>query len=472
MLVLEALAAKAFSRVADTKKAGGNAVRLLRDGNENYPLWLAAIAGAKTTVHLENYLIQEDPTGRSFADALIEAAGRGVGVRVIYDWLGCRSKTSAGFWERLRAAGVEVRCYNLPHLHSPLGWISRDHRKVLCVDGQIGFTGGLCIGQDWAGTPARRKAPWRDTAVEIRGPAVAYLEIAFADSWSATGAAMPPGEVPDIDKIAPAGDLGMLVIAGRPDSMGLYRLEQLIAETAERSLWLADAYFVATTGYVRALGAAARDGVDVRILVPGSSNIPIVRALSMSSYRPLIEAGVRVFEWNGPMMHAKTAVADGCWARVGSSNSNLSSWIANRELDVTIQDADFAKQMETMFERDLENAIEIVLDSGRLRSSVPRKLRPGAATRRGANASMWPRRRRARSGSRQRDERQPNPTSHPRRVRGARACGRWRSAAGVGGGRAGAAGADRLSVGAARRVGCRDFVSAGLENPRRRCGGP
>ena len=120
---------------------------------------------------------------------------------------------------------------------------------------------------------------------------------------------------------------------------------KLVAEIAERSLWLTDAYFVGTTGYVRALSGAARAGVDVRLLVPGSNDWPVVGALSRAGYRSLLEAGVRVFEWNGPMLHAKTAVADGCWSRVGSSNSNLASWTSNRELDVTIQDAEFAARM-------------------------------------------------------------------------------------------------------------------------------
>jgi cardiolipin synthase len=166
-----------------------------------------------------------------------------------------------------------------------------------------------------------------------------------------------------------AGDLKAWVIAGRPDERSLYRLEQLVAEVAQETLWLTDAYFVGTTGYVYALCGAARAGVDVRLLVPGSNDWPIVGALSRAGYRSLLEAGVRVFEWNGPMLHAKTAVADGCWSRVGSSNSNLASWTSNRELDVTIQDPGFAAKMMEMYEDDLENATEIVLHAGHLRRS-------------------------------------------------------------------------------------------------------
>lgn len=359
LAALDALAGNGFSRVAEASEVGGNAVRLLRDGTENFPRWLAAIEQAEHSVHLENYILADDGLGRRFAAALQAAAGRGVRCRVIYDWMGCRRRAAAGFWSALRERGVEVRCYNPPSLANPLGWISRDHRKLLCVDGQVAFTGGLCIAEDWIGDPARDQPPWRDTAVEIRGPAVAHLEAAFADSWAATGPALPAlapapgGEI--------AGGLDLWVIPGRPDTMGLYRLGQLVADIVQSRLWLSDAYFVATTGYARALAGAARAGVDVRLLVPGITNIPLVGSLSRAGYHGLLDAGVRVFEWNGPMMHAKTAVADGRWARVGSSNSNLASWISNRELDVAIHDPGFAAEMEAMFEQDLANATEIVL---------------------------------------------------------------------------------------------------------------
>jgi cardiolipin synthase len=370
---LEALASKSFCRVAEARQSNGNSVLLLRDGPEVFPAWLAAINAARTTVWLENYIIQEDEVGRQFAEALKAAAGRGVECLVLYDWLGCLTRTSAKFWTPLRGAGVKLRCYNPPQLSNPLRWISRDHRKVLCVDDEIVFTGGLCIGHDWLGDAARGIPPWRDTAIQIRGPAVADVCAAFTDSWEAAGTA-PAGAAAGGEKTpAPAacGEVDVSVIAGRPNSMGLYRLEQLVAEIAETSLWLTDGYFVATTGYVRALAGAARAGVDVRLLVPGSSNWPVVGALSQSAYRPLLQAGVRVFEWNGPMLHAKTAVADGCWTRIGSSNSNLASWVSNRELDVTIKDAELAAQMMALYESDIANSTEVVLRSGRLGLAKP-----------------------------------------------------------------------------------------------------
>ena len=177
------------------------------------------------------------------------------------------------------------------------------------------------------------------------------------------------------------------MIGSKPNTMGLYRFDQLIAALARHRLWLTDAYFVGTTSYVQALIDAARDGVDVRLLVPGASDIPIAKALSRAGYRPLLEAGIRVFEWNGPMLHAKTAVADGRWARIGSSNLNLASWAGNWELDVAVEDAGFAQQMEAMFERDLESATEIVLEHRRVHAAAPhRRPRRGSPGRLAAGA--------------------------------------------------------------------------------------
>lgn len=365
---LDILARLSFGRVADAIRYEGNAVFLQRDGTEAFPVWLDAIAKAERSVLFENYIIRDDAVGRSFAEALSAAAARGVRCRLLYDWLGCVQRTPGRFWRRLAAAGVEVRSYNPPRIGNPLILGNRDHRKLLCVDGAVAFTGGLCVGREWVGRPERNIPPWRDTAIEIRGPGAGGLAATFADSWRAAGGQFGEEEFPP-EETGPGGDVGVWVVPGRPEGMGLYRLEQLVADLVQRSLWLADAYFVATTGYVRALTGAAQAGADVRLLVPGATDNLVVRALSRAAYRPLLEAGVRIFEWNGPMMHAKTAVADGCWSRIGSSNSNLASWATNRELDVVIQDTGLAAQMEAMYETDLGESTEIVLRSGRVRPS-------------------------------------------------------------------------------------------------------
>lgn len=360
-----ALAEQAFSRAAGAPLISGNGVRLLIDAAENYPAWLDAIAAAMHHVHFESYIIHEDSAGQTFADALIAKAQQGVRVRLIYDWMGGFGKTSRKFWNRLRASGVEVRCYNPPHFDSPLGWLSRDHRKMLAVDGAVGFITGLCVGRMSVGVPEKKIDAWRDTGVEVRGPAVAAIEEAFAQIWAMMGEPIADTDLSGAPAAAPAGGVSLRVVATVPATAGLFRLDQLVAAMARQRVWLTDAYYAATTAYVQALSAAARDGVDVRLLVPNATDIPLLRPLSRAGYRPLLEAGVRVFEWNGTMIHAKTAVADGRWARVGSTNLNIASWLGNCELDAVIENDDFARQMEDQYLRDLTNATEVVLDERR-----------------------------------------------------------------------------------------------------------
>ncbi|HWS87314.1 MAG TPA: phospholipase D-like domain-containing protein [Pyrinomonadaceae bacterium] len=382
---------KAYARAAGSQLVPGNGVRLLVDAKENYPAWLEAIREARRTIHFESFIIHEDDVGREFAAALAEKAREGVRVRVVYDWLGAVGKTSRGFWRSLRDAGVEVKGFNPPRYDEPLGWFNRDHRKMISVDGRVGFVMGLCVGRDWVGRPEKGIEPWRDTGVEIRGPAVADMDAAFSRVWeTACGEKIPEAELLSREEIGQGGDVAVRVIATEPNTVGLYRLEQLVAAGAREYLWLTDAYFVGTTMYVQALRAAAQDGVDVRLLVPSASDIPVVSALSRANYRALLEAGVRVFEWNGPMIHAKTSVVDGKWARVGSTNLNVASWMGNWELDVTVEDAGFAKQMEEMYCRDLEHATEIVISERRrvrpLGPPRPRKGRRQRTSRKGSTS--------------------------------------------------------------------------------------
>ena len=362
---LRLLAEQAFSRAAGAPLIEGNALELLIDARATFDAWLVAIRGAQRAILFENYIFRDDELGREFRDALVERAQAGVHICVLRDWLGCLGQSSAGFWFPLLAAGGEVRVYNPLHWSSPFGWLSRDHRKLLVVDNSIGFVGGICVSGTWLGNEKRKIEPWRDTAVAVRGPALVDLVCAFADAWALIGEALP-GELLDACKrCLPAGHMDLRVVATVPNIAGLYRLDQLIAGMARNNLWLTDAYFVGVAPYVQALAAAARDGVDVRLLVPGTSDIPAIGSLSRAGYRPLLEAGVRVFEWNGSMLHAKTAVADSRWARVGSSNLNLASWLGNCEIDVAIEDEAFARDMEAQYRRDLENSTEIVLKMAR-----------------------------------------------------------------------------------------------------------
>ena len=386
------MAAQAFSRAAGAPLVHGNSIRLLKDASENYPAWLEAIRSAEKNVYFENYIIRDDTIGQRFADALIAKAKEGIRVRLLYDWFGGLTETSSGFWHRLSDGGVEVRCFNPMRFDSPLAWLSRLHRKSVCVDDRVAFVSGLCIGQMWDGYPERNIAPWRDTGVELRGPVVADVIKSFARAWAETGPEIPADELPTPDSIPISGHVDVRVLGNFAATAGLYRLEQLITVLAQKTLWLTDAYFVGTTSYVQALRGAAMDDVDVRLLVPGSSgDLKFLRPISRAGYRPLLEAGVRVFEWNGSMLHAKTAVADGRWARVGSSNLNMASWLGNWELDVAVENLEFAQKMEQMYLEDLENSTEIVLNKKNRVRPVHPVTNPSPPPPRDGNATVRPR---------------------------------------------------------------------------------
>ena len=387
MTEMRVLSGQAFSRAAGAPLVKGNHVRLLKDARENYPAWLEAIGAAKHHICFESYIIHGDHTGHMFGDAFISKAKQGVRVRLIYDWAGNLGNNSRAFWNRLRTAGVEVRCYNPPRFDSPLGWLSRDHRKTLTVDGQVGFISGLCVGRMWAGIPEKKIEPWRDTGVEVRGPAVTDIEQAFAQVWAMTGEPIPEQELISKDAISQAGDVSLRIVASEPATAGLFRVDQLVAAMAKKRLWLTDAYFAGTNTYLQSLRSAAKDGVDVRLLVPNATDVPLLKPLSRAGYRTLLEAGVRIFEWNGTMLHAKTAVADGNWARVGSTNLNITSWFGNCELDAVIEDEPFARQMEEMYLEDLTNATEVVLNAKQKVRPLgePLRHRRGVATKGSGN---------------------------------------------------------------------------------------
>lgn len=368
---------RAFSRMAGAPLIRGNSVRLLRDAAENYPAWLEAIRAAQRSICFETYVVRADAVGEEFATVLAEKARQGVSVRVIYDWFGALGSASFLFWRRLRKAGVMVRCFHPPRMDDPFESLQRDHRKIVVVDGKIGFVSGLCVAQSWVGNQARGIAPWRDTGIRVEGPAVAELARAFSRIWNSIRRESNSSNSLEVSIPPAAGNLALRIVSGEPAGGGLYRLDLLVSAMARQSIWLTDAYFYATPAYVQSLRAAAGDGVDVRLLVPRTSDIPVVRALSRVGYRSLLEAGVRIFEWDGPMLHAKTAVADGCWSRVGSTNLNLASWLGNYELDVFIENEEFAQSMRRMYLDDLDHATEIVLQKG----SKVRPLSPRPASR-------------------------------------------------------------------------------------------
>jgi cardiolipin synthase len=348
--------ARAMDRAAGGRPIPGNRMTLLFDGPQIYPAMLERIAAATAWIHLDSYIIRSDATGRLFADALIERARAGVKVRILSDWLGSIG-TRPSYWRRLRNAGASVRLFNPPSLFHLSRNLTRDHRKLLVVDGSTAVTGGHCVGNEWAGRPEAGRQPWRDTAIAIDGPAAAAIDSAFSGVWRLTGPTLEPAELaPD----APVrGDQEVRILAGEPGGVRASRATELLLAGAAERAWITDAYFVAPRDIYQSLLDAARGGVDVRLLVPGTSDLNHVQNLTRSGYRELLEAGVRIFEWRGPMLHAKTIVVDGRWIRVGSTNLNLSSLLANYEIDVLADGVGIAQTMEAQFRRDLDRSVEI-----------------------------------------------------------------------------------------------------------------
>lgn len=375
---------RALDRATGARAIPGNRVRMLIDGPEIFPAAFDAIAAARDWIHFDNYIIRDDRTGARFLEALADRARAGVRVRVLTDWLGSAG-TSRRYWNALRRAGVEVRQFGPPRLLDLAANLIRNHRKLVVADGRIAITGGFCIADEWAGDRERGMLPWRETGVEIAGPAATSLDLAFARLWQRLGPALPPDEL--ASGVEAAGASLVRVVAGEPTRDRVFRTMDLLLSGSTRRFWVTDAYFMAPRRLFQALLDAARDGVDVRLLVPGSSDLPWVRNLTRFGYRSLLRGGVRIYEWEGAMLHAKAMVVDGRWTRVGSSNLNPSSLFGNWELDVLIDDPVFAGQMESRFRRDVDGSAEVTLRP-LLRTA---RLAPVAPTALAiAHSAQWP----------------------------------------------------------------------------------
>ena len=346
----------AINRASGGRPVPGNEVHLLIDGPNTYRAMLEVIARASHWIHFENYIIRSDAAGWRFGEQLAARAREGVHVRVLYDWLGSFG-TGRGFWAYLRKAGVEVRAFHPPRLVDVMTNVSRNHRKLVVADGSRAVLGGLCIGCEWTGEGQAGGQPWRDTAVDIIGPAAAVLDQTFVNAWEIAGGKVPPEQAAGV--VDPKGTADVRVISGEPGRERAYRVIELLAAGSVERLWITDAYLVAPPRLFQALRDSARDGVDVRLLVPGSSDLPLIRNLSRIGYRDLLRSGVRIYEWDGPMLHAKSIVCDDRWVRIGSSNLNTSSLLGNYELDVLIEDTALAEAMEAQFRRDVARSREV-----------------------------------------------------------------------------------------------------------------
>ena len=362
--------ARGLWRIAAADASSGNLTELIRDGPRTFDAMIAAIDGASDYVSLESYIFLGDGVGERFADSLIAAAARGVRVRVIADWVGSRGGPRH-FWRRLLSGGVEVRIFSAPGMHAWLGLMPRDHRKVLVADGAVGITGGIGISEAWSGGMRRRRsAPWRDTAVRIQGPAVLDMARAFDTMWGRANheerrsarrhrrQQVRQSHGADVDPSTARGSV-VGIVEGEPWRLRVARALQIQAVSAERCIWIASAYFYPSSAELEALAGAALDGVDVRILVPSKYDHPWVRRFTHQVYHTLLRNRVRIWEWNGVMMHAKTSVVDSRWVRVGSTDFNPLGVAINYELDALIEDRALGREAEEMFRADLEESTEI-----------------------------------------------------------------------------------------------------------------
>jgi cardiolipin synthase A/B len=363
--------ARGLWRIAAADVSSGNRVRLLHDGPQTFDEMLSLIHGAKRSVALESYILRSDEVGARFLDALTSAAKRGVQVRVIADWVGARG-TSSGFFGEMRKAGIQLVVFNPPGMRRWLGLIPRDHRKLLVVDETVGVTGGIGIGREWLGGVAKlKRAQWRDAAIRIQGPAAADMLQAFENMWGRASTRERRGshrllkKAPRRAHLDPSTHEPSLVgiIEGEPLRLRVARALQMQAIAAERSIWIASAYFTPAWAEVEALTGAARDGVDVRVLVPSSNDHPWVTILTRRYYRRLLTNGVRLWEWKGEMMHAKTSIVDGRWVRVGSTDFNILGVAINYELDALVEDAAIGREAEERFLTDLEASHEVTMRS-------------------------------------------------------------------------------------------------------------
>lgn len=332
---------------------------ILRDGDEAFPAMLELIRAARETVCFENFIFAGDATGRRFTKALAEAARRGVDVRVLYDPVGTMMVKGGSIAHVLAREGVTARAFRPVLPWAPWTWgrlRHRDHRKTLVVDGETAVVGGLCISDNWA-AHADGGHNWRDTALMVRGPIVGDVGVAFDAMWQRAVEENVP--VPSVfSETPPAAPCG-IVAADQPGAHHVAAVYIWLAAQARCTLEITDAYLVTPEPVVAAFEGAARRGVDVRFLLPGNNNHKLAGASARRLYSRLMDAGARIYEWRGMMVHAKTAVADGEVVLVGSSNLDPLSMTRNYELNLMVADAVTGGKMQEMFEHDLNGAKQI-----------------------------------------------------------------------------------------------------------------
>jgi cardiolipin synthase A/B len=352
-----------------------NAVRLLRNGGEAFPAWLAAIEAAHTRISMEMYIFNEDKIGRRFAEALMQAAQRGVEVRLLYDSIGCRH-APASFFAKMREAGVWATPYHPYRLWRPRFWtlIRRNHRKTLICDGQVAFTGGINVSDHWCPESEGGKG-WHDAAIEVRGPAVATIETVFLRTWNWRVRRRHRMKPRYLVRSPPIGHIPLAVIANGElvDRFSIRRAALHAIRASLSRIYLASPYFVPDPGFLRSLASAAARGVDVRLLVPKHSDTQTVDLASRATYRRLLPAGVRIFQYH-PLVHTKALVVDESFVSLGSYNLDHRSLAYNLEMVVNALSHEHNEKTAAMLLADMAAGLEIHWETFCKRSLLTRLL--------------------------------------------------------------------------------------------------
>jgi cardiolipin synthase len=339
------------------------------------------IQNAKDHINLESYIIEDDETGRKFADLLLRKQAEGVQVNLVYDSLGSM-KTPDTFFKRMRDNGIQVVEFNpLNPLKAGENWglTHRDHRKILIVDGKFAIIGGINISKVYSSSPFKRKknkkAPihWRDTDIQIEGPAVAEFQKLFLDTWQRQKGPKL-SERTYFPKQTEAGKALVRVIDSTPGQTNRIPFIVYVSAIsfAEHSIHMTNSYFIPDDQIIKALSEAAGRGVEVKIILPGVTDSQLALYAQRYYYADLLKSGVKVYEHSTSLLHAKTAVIDKVWSTVGSTNMDFLSMSKNDEVNAVILSNDFAGEMEKMFTRDLANSKQIILEEWEKRPLLPR----------------------------------------------------------------------------------------------------
>jgi cardiolipin synthase len=356
---------RALTRYAEDPRLllPGHAVRLLHNGAQAFPAWLEAIDRAQQRISLEMYIFSDDVIGRRFAEALSRAAQRGVKVRLLYDFVGCR-ETPPAFFQRMRGFGVHVVGYHKYRFWRPRLWalIRRNHRKTLVCDGTIAFTGGINISDEWM-SKAEGGGGWLDAAIQVQGPAVARIEAAFLRLWNRRAPRRMRLDPHTLPRPEPAGGVSLAVIQNseRHERFAIRRAVLHAIRESRTRVFIANPYFVPDRGLLRALRMAARRGVDLRLLVPLASDARVLDFATRALLPALLAAGARVFR-SPVVTHTKALMVDDTFVSIGSYNFDHRSLAYNLELVVNVVDPDFATEVSTMLIADMAASQEVTAE--------------------------------------------------------------------------------------------------------------